>query len=74
MIAERLHVFKRGSIRRLRNLLHVVEQHALRRRKRGSVEIALGDGLYGLFFGSLNTQEVSMRVQSIRAAVQVRDP
>src|SRR6185437_9426135 len=38
------------------------------------IEIALGDRLYSLFFGSLNTQEVGMRVQSIRTAIQVRDP
>ena len=35
---------------------------------------AIGDGLNCLFFRSLNTQEVCMRVQSIRAAIQPRYP
>ena len=56
-------------MRRIRDQLHVIQQAALRHGKTGFVQIALKDCSYALIGGSLNTQEVSMAVQSIRAAV-----
>ena len=74
MIAQRLHIFIGGAIRRFRHLGHILEQGALRRRQICLIEIALSDSLDCCFFCSLNPQEVCMRIQSIRTAVQIRYP
>jgi hypothetical protein len=37
-------------------------------------QVAIRNGLYSFFFGSLNTQEVCMRVQSIWTAIEPRHP
>jgi hypothetical protein len=55
------------------HLFHVIEQSAFRGRESGFIELALeyrGNTLVG---GSLYTQEVRVRVQSIRAPVEVGD-
>jgi hypothetical protein len=72
-IAKFLHIFRGSAISGLGDLLHIIEQHPLGRGKSRLLELAFDDGLYALIGGSLNTQEVSMAVQSIRAPVQVRD-
>ena len=74
MLMERLYVLGGGPISGFGDLLYIFEQRTVGRGEIGGVEIAISDGLNGLFIGSLNTQEVSMRVQSIRTAVQVRHP
>lgn len=55
------------------NQLNIFHQGALCGSQSRLVEIALHDSFYALIGGSLNTQEVSMAVQSIRAVVQVRN-
>ena len=74
VIAQGLHIFIGGAIRRLCHSSDILKQGALCRRQIGLIEIAVSDSLYGRFFRSLNTQEVCMRVQSIRTAVQIRNP
>jgi hypothetical protein len=72
-VAKFLHVFWRRAIRRLGDLLHIIEQHPLGGSESRFIEFAFDDGLYALIGGSLNPQEVSVAVQSIRALVQIRD-
>lgn len=55
------------------NLAGELQQQPLGLSEAGGIEIALGNGGYGLIVGSLFTQEVSMRVESIRAPVERRD-
>src|SRR5579863_613381 len=74
VIAQLLHVLGSGAIRSFRHLCHVVQQRALSIAELRFVEFALDQRLYSVFFCSLNTQEVCMRVQSIWAAVQVGNP
>ena len=74
MISQLLHVLICGAIRRFRHLGYIVEQSTFRRAQACFVQIAIRDGLYGFVFGSLNTQEVCMRVQSIRTAIEPRYP
>jgi len=68
-VAQLLNVRHRGSVSRFGDELRVIEQRTLRRRKAGFVEFAFQDCRYALVCGSLNTQEVGMAVQSIRAPV-----
>jgi hypothetical protein len=70
MVAESLHILRRRAIRCFGHPGDIVKQSALRRAQIGLVELAFSDCLYGCFFGSLNTQEVGMRVQSIWTAVE----
>jgi hypothetical protein len=74
VIAQGLHIFIGGAIRCLCHSSDILKQGALCRRQIGLIEIAVSDSLYSCFFRSLNTQEVCMRVQSIWAAVEVRNP
>ena len=74
MIAQRLHVVIGGAIGCFRHPGHVVEERAFRRAQACIFQIAIRDGLYRFFFCSLNTQEVCMRVQSIRTAIEPRHP
>ena len=60
-----------GARRGKSNQFDVVEQNSLGLRQPGFVELALKNGGYALIVCSLNTQEVGMAVQSIRAAIQV---
>jgi hypothetical protein len=72
-VAEPLHVVRSCLVSRFCNQLYVLEQCPLARSETGFVKLAVEDCLYALICGSLNTQEVSMTVQSIRASVQIRD-
>ena len=63
----------RGAGSALRHFLDVVQQLALRRRKPGFVELAFQNRCNTLIGGSLNTQEVGMGIQSIRASIQERN-
>lgn len=72
-IAEFLHVFGSGAISGIGHELCVIEQGALGRSQAGVIELALKNCVYCLVRSSLNPQEVSVAVQSIRTPVQVRD-
>src|SRR5580658_2900700 len=74
MIAQLLHILIGGTVGRFSDFGDVIKQRAFGGAQSCFFQIAIRDGLYGLFFGSLNTQEVCMRVRSIRAAVQPRYP
>jgi hypothetical protein len=58
----------------LRHLLYILQQRTLRIAETGFIQISLSDGLNCLLVGSLDTQEVSMRVQSIWTAIEPRHP
>src|SRR5215469_8798942 len=73
MVAKYLDVLGRGAICGFSNFLDVVEQRSLGRRQAGLIELALENRLYAVIISSLNTQEVGVTVQSIRAAIQKRD-
>lgn len=66
-----VHVFGGSSVRRFGNQFHIIQQRALCRGESRLLELALENSRYALIGGSLNPQEVSVAVQSIRAAVQV---
>lgn len=72
-IAQSLHIFLRRTVRGFGDLLYVIEKGVFRRAQPRLIQVAVGNRLYGGLFCSLNTQEVSVRVQSIRAAIQIRD-
>ena len=61
----------RGAGGVARDLLDVVKQYALGGREFSLIKIALDDGLHRFVVGSLDTQEVSVAVQSIWTVVQV---
>ena len=71
--AQLLDILGSGSVSSLSDQFHVSQQRALRRRKVCLVKLAFDDCLHTLIGCSLNTQEVGMAVQSIRAPVQIRD-
>lgn len=52
------------------NFLNVTEQRDFRSRKPRFRDFSLKEGGYAFFIGSLNTQEVGVAVQSIRAAIE----
>ncbi len=70
MIAKQLHVFCCRTIGRLSHLGYIIQQGAIGRGQFRLIEFAAGQSLDSFFFCSLNTQEVSMRVQSIGASVE----
>jgi hypothetical protein len=72
--AQRLYVVIGSAIRCFRHLGYVVEESTFRRAQSCFFQVAIRDGLYSFFFGSLNTQEVCMRVQSIWTAIEPRHP
>ena len=72
-IAELLHILRGCFVSSFRNQLHVLQQGPLAGSETGFGKFAFDDCLYALIGGSLNTQEVSMAVESIRTTVQVRD-
>ena len=74
MIAENLHVFWGGAVGRFCHLGDVVKQRTLRRGQLRFVEFPFGYCLYGFLVGSLNPQEVGMRIQSIGTTIEPRDP
>ena len=74
MVAKLLHIFGSGAVGRLGHLGHILKQRTIGRTEPCFVQFTVGKRLYCSFFGSLNTQEVGMRVQSIRTAVEPRYP
>jgi hypothetical protein len=70
MIAENLHVFWGGAVGGFCHLRDVVKQSALRRGELRFVEFSFRDRLYCFLVGSLNPQEVGMRVQSIGTTIE----
>ena len=74
MISKPLYVLIGGAIGGFGHLPDVVKQGALRGTQAGRFKVALRYRLYGIFVSSLNTQEVCMRVQSIRTAIEPRYP
>jgi len=72
-VAKFLNVFRSGAIGSISDLLDVVHQQAFGWREAGVVELAFENRAYTLVGGSLNTQEVSVAVQSIRATIDVGD-
>jgi hypothetical protein len=71
VVAQVGNIFGRRAVRRLRNDLRVLHQGALRRCQVSLVDLAFQNCRNRLIIGSLNPQEVSVAVQSIRAAVQI---
>ena len=53
--------------------LDVIEQAALRQSQAGFIQFAFENRGYAVIGGSLNTQEVSVAVQSIGTPIEVRD-
>src|SRR5579862_8775637 len=74
VLTKRLHVFGGCAIGGFGHLRHIVQKRTLCLAQRGFVQFAVNQCLYRLFVCSLNPQEVRMRVQSIRATVEIRDP
>ena len=72
-VAQFLNVVGGGAVCSVRDQFYIAEKSTLGDRKAGFAELAFENRAYTFISGSLNTQEVSMTVQSIRAAVQVRD-
>jgi len=72
-IAEFLHIVPCRTVSGVGYQLGIVHQSSLGRRKACFLELALEDRFDAVIIRSLNTQEVSVAVQSIRAAVQVGD-
>jgi hypothetical protein len=70
VITKDLHVLWRRSVCCFGDLGDVVEQRSLSRVQASFVELAFRNRLNRLFFCSLNPQEVSVGVQSIRTAVK----
>jgi hypothetical protein len=74
VLAQDLHVFRGGTIRSLGHLGDIFKQRAVRVVERRLFEVARRERLDCLLFCSLNPQEVSMRIQSIRTAIEPGDP
>src|SRR5260370_40114315 len=70
---EFLNILGGGAVSGMGNEFHVFHEDALRFRKARLVQLALQNRCYALIGCSLNPQEVSMAIQSIRAPVQVGD-
>jgi len=74
VMAQDFYVFRRGAICRLGHLGDILQQRTMRVVERRLFEVARRQRLDCLFFCSLNPQEVSMRIQSIRTAIEPGDP
>ena len=72
-IAQSLHVLGRGAGGGLRNKLHVFKQCSFSRGQSCVFELPFENCRYTLITGSLDTQEVGVAIQSIRAPVQIGD-
>src|SRR6266567_8417267 len=72
-IAELLHVLGSCFVSSFRDQLYIFQKRTLTGTETSLVKIALKDCFHALICGSLNTQEVSMTVQSIRTTIQERD-
>src|SRR6266567_740233 len=74
MIPQSLHILVGGAIRRFRHLRHIVKQGMLCEAQAGFFQFAVRYRLHHILVCSLNTQEVCMGVQSIRTAIEPRNP
>ena len=74
VVAQDLYVFRRCAVRRLGHFGDVFEECPVCVVQSGLFEVARSQCLDRLFFCSLNPQEVSMRIQSIRTAIEPGDP
>jgi hypothetical protein len=74
VLAQDLYILLGGAIRRLGHLGYIFQQCAVCSVERRLLEVARSQRLDCFLFCSLNTQEVSMRIQSIRTAIQPGDP
>jgi len=74
MLAQDLHIFRGSTIRRLGHLGDIFEQRAMCIIEPRPLEVARDQRLNRFLFRSLNPQEVSMRIQSIRTAIQPGNP
>ena len=72
-VAELLHMLRGCLVSGFRNQLYIFQKGALTRTETSLFKIAVEDRFHALICGSLNTQEVSMAVESIWATIQVRD-
>ncbi len=73
-LAQKLYIFRGCAIGCLGHLGDVFEQCPVGVVERCVLEVAFDQCLYCFLFCSLNTQEVSMRVESIGTAIQPGDP
>ena len=69
-VTQFLYVRGSGFVSGFCNQLCIIKQRALRSRQTGLIELALQNRRDALIGGSLNTQEVGVAVESIRAPVQ----
>ena len=74
VLTQDLYIFRGRAIRRLGHLGDIFQQCAVCIVERRLLEVARSQRLDCFLFCSLNTQEVSMRIQSIRTAIQPGDP
>ena len=72
-VAQPLNVFRSCAIGRLGDKLHIVEQSPFGRGQAGGIKVSVENRANTSVIGSLNTQEVGVAVQSIRAMVQEGD-
>ena len=72
-VAKFLDVFTRRAVGRLSDQLGITEQRPLSGSQPRRLDLALEYSRNALISCSLNPQEVSMTIQSIRAAVQIGD-
>ena len=70
---EFLNILDGGAVGGVGNELHIRQENSFRFCKARLFELALQNCRYALIGCSLNTQEVSVAVQSIRAPVQIGD-
>jgi len=70
MIAEILYVFCCCAVSSLGHFGDVFEENAFSRGELSFVEFPFGNRLHRFLIGSLNPQEVRMRIQSIGTAVE----
>ena len=73
LVAKILNIVTSGVVRRFGDKPGVIQQCALWHGEAGFVEFTLENRGYTLVIGSLNPQEVSVAVESIRTSVQVAD-
>ena len=74
VLAQELYIFRGGAVGRLGHLGDIVEQRTVGVVELRMLKVACNQRLDCFLFCSLNTQEVSMRIQSIRTAIEPRDP
>jgi hypothetical protein len=72
-IAQLLHILGGRTISGFGDQFDVIQQKALRYGKAGFVQLAFKNCGYALVRSSLNTQEVSVAVQSIGTPIEVGD-